>query len=228
MKGSNFIGRATRSVNGDISFARLGSQSEPLEFQKLHTSAFLLTLESSLKLKIDSVNFGTTRDSPFYKREVNALVRQIRIEINEHKNRTWKNLLSSLNIEDNSLYNLHKRITKKHTVIPPLHGPSGMAFSDFEKAEAFKDTLEVTFQENAEPYSDDKIEEVESLVNHYFDNFNTLTPPLTSPLEVRGTIKKLPNRKSPGPNQIPNIALKYLPINAITHLTKIYNRRLTH
>ncbi|GFT06608.1 probable RNA-directed DNA polymerase from transposon X-element [Trichonephila clavipes] len=101
-----------------------------------------------------------------------------------------------------------------------------MAFSDFEKAEAFKDTLEVTFQENAEPYSDDKIEEVESLVNHYFDNFNTLTPPLTSPLEVRGIIKKLPNRKSPGPDQIPNIALKYLPINAITHLTKVNNRCL--
>ncbi|GFY26328.1 probable RNA-directed DNA polymerase from transposon X-element [Trichonephila clavipes] len=163
---------------------------------------------------------------PLYKREVNALVRQIRNEINEHKNRTWKNLLPSLNVEDNSLYTLHKRITKKYTVIPPLHGPSGMAFSDFEKAEAFKDTLEVTFQENAEPYSDDKIEEVESLVNHYFDNFNTLTPPLTSPLEVRGIIKKLPNRKSPGPDQIPNIALKYLPINAITHLTKIYNRCL--
>ncbi|GFU36993.1 RNA-directed DNA polymerase from mobile element jockey [Trichonephila clavipes] len=101
-----------------------------------------------------------------------------------------------------------------------------MAYSDFEKAEAFKDTLEVTFQENAEPYSDNKIEEVENLVTHYFDNFNTLTPPLTSPLEVRGIIKKLPNRKSPGPDQIPNIALKYLPINAITHLTKIYNRCL--
>ncbi|GFT60827.1 RNA-directed DNA polymerase from mobile element jockey [Trichonephila clavipes] len=100
---------------------------------------------------------------PLYKREVNALVRQIRNEINEHKNRTWKNLLSSLNVEDNSLYNLHKRITKKYTVIPLLHGPSGLAFSDFEKAEAFKDTLEVTFQENAEPYNDDKIEEVESV-----------------------------------------------------------------
>ncbi|GFX50483.1 RNA-directed DNA polymerase from mobile element jockey [Trichonephila clavipes] len=59
-----------------------------------------------------------------------------------------------------------------------------MAYSDFEKAEAFKDTLEVTFQENAEPYSDEKIEEVESLVNDYFDNFNTHTPPLTSPLEI--------------------------------------------
>ncbi|GFX27693.1 probable RNA-directed DNA polymerase from transposon X-element [Trichonephila clavipes] len=105
--------------------------------------------------------WNNTRYPP-YKREVNALVRQIRIEINEHKNRTWKNFLSTLNVEDNSLYQLHKRITKKHTVIPPLHGPSGMAYSDFEKAEAFKDTLEVTFQENSEPYSDDKIEEVET------------------------------------------------------------------
>ncbi|GFU18875.1 uncharacterized protein TNCV_1086051 [Trichonephila clavipes] len=78
---------------------------------------------------------------PLYKREVNALIRQIRIEINEHKNRTWKNLLSSLNVENNSLYNLHKRITKKHTVIPPLHGPSGMAYSDFEKAERLLKTL---------------------------------------------------------------------------------------
>ncbi|GFV18564.1 uncharacterized protein TNCV_2871971 [Trichonephila clavipes] len=88
---------------------------------------------------------------------------------------------TSTSTRDNSLYQLHKRITKKHTVIPPLHGPSGMAYSDFEKAEAFKDTLEVTFQENSEPYSDDKIEEVENLVNNYFDDFITLTPPLTSP-----------------------------------------------
>ncbi|GFX88554.1 hypothetical protein TNCV_2659651 [Trichonephila clavipes] len=87
-------------------------------------------------------------------------------------------------------------------------------------------TLEVTFQENEDPYSDDKIEEVENLVNHYFDNFNTHIPPLTSSLEVRGIIKKLFNRKPAVRDQIPNIALKYLPIKAITHLTKVYNRCL--
>ncbi|GFW51174.1 hypothetical protein TNCV_3594561 [Trichonephila clavipes] len=97
-----------------------------------------------------------------------------------------------------------------------------------KKRRLLKTLLEVTFQENAELYSDDKIEEVENLVNHYFDNFNTHIPPLTFPLEVRDIIKKLPNGKSPGPDQIPNIALKYLPINAIAHLTKIYNRCLTH
>ncbi|GFX44498.1 RNA-directed DNA polymerase from mobile element jockey [Trichonephila clavipes] len=101
-----------------------------------------------------------------------------------------------------------------------------MAYSDFEKAEAFKDILEVTFQENEEPYCDDKIEEVENLVDHYFDNFATCTPPLTSPSEVRGIIKKLQNRTASGPDQIPNIAFKYFTLNALTHLTKFYNQCL--
>ncbi|GFV13174.1 uncharacterized protein TNCV_964931 [Trichonephila clavipes] len=78
-----------------------------------------------------------------------------------------------------------------------------MAYSDFEKAEAFKDTLEVTFQENVEPYSDDKIEEVENVVCNYFDNFTTLTTPPHFPIEVRGIIKRLQNRKSCGSRPYP-------------------------
>ncbi|GFU83994.1 probable RNA-directed DNA polymerase from transposon X-element [Trichonephila clavipes] len=163
---------------------------------------------------------------PPYKREVNALIRQIRKEIQEHKNRTWKDFLLTLNPEDNSLYNLHRKFSKRHIPLPPLHGPGGMAYSDFEKAEVFKDTLEVTFQENEEPYCDDKIEEVESLVDDFFDNFTTCTPPLTSPSEVRGIIKKLQNRKAAGPDQIPNIAFKYFTQNVLTHLTKLYNQCL--
>ncbi|GFX15675.1 uncharacterized protein TNCV_2131611 [Trichonephila clavipes] len=168
--------------------------------------------------------WNNTRYQP-YKREVNALIRQIRKEIEAHKNRTWKDLLLTLNPQDNSLYNLHRKITKELRSFPPPWS-GGMAYSDFEKAEAFKDTLEVTFQENVEPYSDDKIKEVENVVCNYFDNFTTLTPPLTSPIEVRGIIKRLQNRKAAGPDHIPNIALKYLTLNAITHLTKIYNQCL--
>ncbi|GFT22565.1 RNA-directed DNA polymerase from mobile element jockey [Trichonephila clavipes] len=169
--------------------------------------------------------WNNTRYPP-YKREVNALIRQIRSEIQEHKNRTWKDFLLTLNPEDNFLYNLHRKFSKRHIPFPHLHGPGGMAYSDFEKAEAFKDTLEVTFQENEEPYCDDKIEEVENLVDDYFDNFATSTPPLTSPSEVRGIIKKLQNRKAAGSDQIPNIAFKYFTLNAITHLTKLYNQCL--
>ncbi|GFU73070.1 probable RNA-directed DNA polymerase from transposon X-element [Trichonephila clavipes] len=166
--------------------------------------------------------WNNTRYPP-YKREVNALIRQIRSEIQDHKNRIWKNFLLTLNPEDNSLYNLHRKFSKRHTPFPPLRGPGGMAYSDFEKAEAFKDTLEVTFQENKEPYCD-KIE-VENLVDHYFDNFATCTP-LSLPLLRSGIIKKLQNRKAAGPDQIPNIAFKYLTLNVLTHLTKLYNQCL--
>ncbi|GFW98325.1 uncharacterized protein TNCV_1092031 [Trichonephila clavipes] len=125
------------------------------------------------------------------------------LEIQDHKNRTWKDFLLTLNPEDNSLYNLHRKFSKRHTPFPPLHGPGGMAYSDFEKAEVFKDTLEVTFQENEELYCDDKIEEVENLVDHYFDNFATSTPPLTSPSEVRGIIKNCRIEKLQVPIRFP-------------------------
>ncbi|GFW38599.1 nucleic-acid-binding protein from transposon X-element [Trichonephila clavipes] len=75
---------------------------------------------------------------PPYKREVNALIRQIRREIQEHKNRTWKDFLLTLNPEDNSLYNLHRKFSKRHIPLPPLHGPGGMAYSDFEKGGGFQ------------------------------------------------------------------------------------------
>ncbi|GFU97070.1 probable RNA-directed DNA polymerase from transposon X-element [Trichonephila clavipes] len=161
---------------------------------------------------------------PPYKREVNALIRHIRSVIQDHKNRIWKNFLLTLNPEDSSLYNLHRKFSKRHTPFPPLHGSGGMAYSDFEKVEAFEDTLEVTFQENEEPFRDDKIEAVENLVNHFFDNFTTSTSPLTSASEA--LLKKLQNRKVAGPDQIRNIALKYLTLNAITLLTKLYNQCL--
>ncbi|GFV06800.1 hypothetical protein TNCV_1995791 [Trichonephila clavipes] len=78
-----------------------------------------------------------------------------------------------------------------------------MAYSDFEKAEAFKDTLEVTFQENEEPYCDDKIE-VESLVDDYFRQLlATCTPPLTSPPS------HLPCREEISPLSLENKVILY-------------------
>ncbi|GFY25489.1 uncharacterized protein TNCV_2486091 [Trichonephila clavipes] len=67
------------------------------------------------------------------------------------------------------------KITKSYVLFPPLHGP-GNHHLDFEKEEAFKETLEVTFQEKAEPYCNDKIEEVENLINHFLDNFTAYAP----------------------------------------------------
>ncbi|GFV20519.1 hypothetical protein TNCV_4142801 [Trichonephila clavipes] len=53
----------------------------------------------------------------------------------------------------------------------------------------FKDTLEVTFQGNAEPNSDDKIEEVENLWNHYFNKFTQTLHTSFSLLNVEALLR---------------------------------------
>ncbi|GFX42633.1 RNA-directed DNA polymerase from mobile element jockey [Trichonephila clavipes] len=52
------------------------------------------------------------------------------------------------------------------------------------------------------------------------------TAPLTSPQEVMDIILNLNNKKAPGKAGIKNIALKALPLNAITYITNIFYRSL--
>ncbi|GFW01480.1 uncharacterized protein TNCV_4037831 [Trichonephila clavipes] len=94
------------------------------------------------------------------------------------------------------------------------------------KANLFADTLEESFKENTDPYDDERIENVERQVRRYLSNISFQVPPLTSSGEVCEIILTLENRKAPGADQVKNIALKSLPINAITFLTKVYNRCL--
>lgn len=53
---------------------------------------------------------------------------------------------------------------------------------------------------------------------------NELDPEaLTKPAEIRSSIKRLKNYKAPGPDQIPNVLLKNLPLKAIVFITYILN-----
>ncbi|GFX19498.1 putative RNA-directed DNA polymerase from transposon X-element [Trichonephila clavipes] len=82
-----------------------------------------------------------------------------------------------------------------------------------------------SFQENLEPYDDDFIDHVEEKVERYMDhNTRRHTAPLTSPQEVMDIILNLNNKKAPGKDGIKNIALKALPLNAITYITKVFNK----
>ncbi|GFW25859.1 probable RNA-directed DNA polymerase from transposon X-element [Trichonephila clavipes] len=103
-----------------------------------------------------------------------------------------------------------------------------LVYGTREKADLFVDTLEDSFQENRTPYDDDHIDKVDRTVRRFLRNNIPIYPPLTSPQEICEIIKKLKNKKAPGQDQIRNIALKSLPINAITHLTKIINRCLMY
>ena len=53
-------------------------------------------------------------------------------------------------------------------------------------------------------------------------------PKLSNPKEVQAAIRGLNVSKAPGPNGIPNRALKHLPQRAVSLLVLIFNAILTH
>ncbi|GFW58917.1 nucleic-acid-binding protein from transposon X-element [Trichonephila clavipes] len=139
------------------------------------------------------------------------------------------NSLPEATPDDDSLYKIVKTHSNKNKTfhIPPIVGPMGLHYSTEDKVNLFADSLESSFQENPEPYDDDFIDQVEEKIENYMDrNARRHTAPLTSPEEVMDIILNLNNKKAPGQDRIKNIALKSLPLNAITYITKIFNRSL--
>ena len=106
--------------------------------------------------------------------------------------------------------------------------PGGIALSDSEKAEALAETLEGQFQPVTDPSVPVGIKTVDVALRFYFMT-PASEPKLTNPEEVQETIRDLKVSKAPGPNGIPNKALKHLSQRAVSFLVLIFNAiLLTH
>ncbi|GFR05840.1 hypothetical protein TNCT_673841 [Trichonephila clavata] len=102
----------------------------------------------------------------------------------------------------------------------------GHQYSTEDKVNLFADYLESSFQENPKPYDDDFIEHMEAKVENFMHrNARRHTAPLTSPQEMMDIILNSPNKKAPGKDGIKNIALKSLPLNAITSTPRKFSSR---
>ena len=106
--------------------------------------------------------------------------------------------------------------------IPPLVTPGGLALSDSEKAEALADNLEAQFQPVTVPSVPAVIEMLDVALRSYFISPASETQ-LTTPDEVHAAIRGLKVSKAPGPNGIPNRALKHLPKRAVSYLNRVFN-----
>jgi hypothetical protein len=97
-----------------------------------------------------------------------------------------------------------------------------------EEAEALTDSLETQFQPVTVPSVPAVIEMVDVALRSYFMT-PASEPKLTNPEEVQEAIRGLKVSKAPGPNGIPNRALKHLPHRAVSLLVQIFNAvLLTH
>jgi hypothetical protein len=88
--------------------------------------------------------------------------------------------------------------------------PGGTALSDSEKAEALADSLDAQFPPANDSSDLAVIEKVTEALQAY-SYAPASEPKLTNPKEVQDAIRGLKVGKAPGPNGLPNRALKHLP-----------------
>ena len=146
--------------------------------------------------------------------------------LNDWRNEQCSTTLESLNPEDQSLWKMTKRVMRVPTPSPPLITPGGLALSDAEKAEALADSLEAQFR----PVTAHSVPAVIEMVNVELESSlqtPASEPTLTNPVEVQDAIRGLKVGKAPGPNGIPNRALKHLPMRAVLLLVQIFNAILS-
>ncbi|GBN57608.1 hypothetical protein AVEN_141750-1 [Araneus ventricosus] len=88
------------------------------------------------------------------------------------------------------------KVIKKFIPTPPILDIDGIKYTPLGKANAFKHSLENSFQQNSEPYCNLHINEVNHSINNYFNKLTSSSiPDLVSPQEVINVIKKINPRK---------------------------------
>jgi hypothetical protein len=179
-------------------------------------------IQDEIRLKNQLRRRWQTIRNPAVKAEVNHLQRSVTTQLNEWRNDQWSNTLKNLDPEHQSLWKMTKRVMKIPTPSPPLVTPGGLALSDSEKAEALADSLEAQFQ----PVTDPTVPAIIEVVNEMMraNSFAPESAPtLTNPMEFQDAIRGLKVGKAPGPDGIPNRALKHLPLSVISLLVVLFN-----
>lgn len=184
-------------------------------------------LPAHLKVLIRSKNRARKRArrtlDPVDKRIANRLCQEVKEQLAEHRETSWRNFTYELDDRDHTnLYKLTKRLRNKRPTptLQPLHGPRGLVYSDVEKAETFALAMELQFSPN------DHLEDpdTEVLVSNTDPH---LLPPspiaFISPREITTLMPLLKTKTAPGPDNIPYKALKLLPPRGIAILTNIFN-----
>ncbi|GBM54379.1 hypothetical protein AVEN_82991-1 [Araneus ventricosus] len=129
---------------------------------------------------------------PPYKRKAYKLEKEIHKGIETYDNNRWKETIMDINPEDNTLYDINRKSSKNVIPTPTILDTEEIKYTPLGKVNAFKHSLENSFQKNPEPYCNLYINEVNNSINSYFNNFATSsTPDLISSQVVINLIKRI-------------------------------------
>lgn len=166
---------------------------------------------------------------PEFKVELNSLNRKIKKLCREHKQQTWEDKIHSLCTTDCTLWKMAKTLKNTITTNRPIHGKTGLVYTETEKAEVFADSIETQFTVNTVPSDDDfEVQVIQELEQWRTRNTPEFNIPFASYTEITDIIKHLKIQKAPGHDTINNKIIKNLPTNSINRLTDIINNSIKH
>lgn len=188
---------------------------------------FLFRHKFSQKIKnmISDRNFLRKQSAryPILKAEVNDLNRKIRLEQSIEINQSWSKKCKSLDLDDGSFYCMAKALKRKKLSTPTLKSTDDrLLYSDKEKAEAFAAAFKKSHHLDPSPTTQsDSVKLSSEIISDSESNFQSFDK--ISKDDILVLISRLKTKKSPGYDNIPCLAIKNLPIEAVSFLCRLYN-----
>lgn len=163
-----------------------------------------------------------------YRQLYNRLNNLVKTEVTKTRNNIWNDFLKSIDPQNGNLWRVTKTFMKKTEKIPPLITNSTYSYSSKEKANTLADYFEKVHKQNVDLGTIHNTKMTCDEVKKYLKTHPVVPDQvdIATPYEVKLIIKKLKNKKSPGPDGISPRILKQLPRKAIILLTKIINHTM--
>lgn len=162
---------------------------------------------------------------PTMKTQLNQMAVKISEALQTSATETWQSHIESASDDWSSIHRLCRQISNRPQPVRPLLANDGTPrYRSVDRAEIFADHLERQFRPN--PVNDTAHEaEVNNHLVEYFAQpiANDEDPIVFSPGQVDRMIRRTKLRKAPGPDGIPNEALRRLPPRAIATATRLFN-----
>lgn len=152
---------------------------------------------------------------------INQISRIVRNKLKQMLNDKWGKTLEDIKPNDRALWRISKALRKTQQQIPTLTKNDKTYMTDKEKADVIGETLQNIQRNEARSIIEEEV--LRTVNGHLQTPIDCSKVKLTKPNEIVEIIKKLPNQKAPGIDEIDNKMIKNLPKKAIVQLMYIIN-----
>lgn len=171
---------------------------------------FSADIEFLIKNRNRCRNLYKTTKLQHWKSSMNQLNRQIGRKTAKFNKEIREDSIGELTTNDNSLWQKTKSLKLKSNPIPPLQNKNGnFSFTDSEKAQTFADTFEESHKLTLNQSSINETK-VQQSIDKFMRKKKSIGNQEIAVSEISLILNNLKPKKSPGIDNIPNVALKKL------------------